>query len=116
MHGQQHLASGRRSSTLKEPLMQVLIAILSLLTFLFAYPALAQRSPEEAGFPGGGSGGPPAGRLLERLIAPCRTACFDTVRICHDTAEADALASAQSACATEIQTAQSACALLITGR
>jgi len=96
--------------------MKVLIAILSLLTFLAAHPVLAQWSPGGPGFPDGGPGRPPAGRLLERLIAPCRTACFDTVRICHDTAEADALASAQSACATEIQTAQSACALLITGR
>ena len=41
MHGQQHLASGRRPSTLKEPLMQVLIAILSLLTFLAAHPVWA---------------------------------------------------------------------------
>ena len=80
--------------------MQVLIAILSLLIFLSAQPALAQRPP----------GGPPVGRLLEQLIDPCRTTCFDTVRTCHDTAEAEALASAQSTCATEIQTAQRACA------
>ena len=102
--------SDHEPTTPKETPMNVLIAILCLVTLLSAHPALAERPHGGPGFPGPGPGGPPAGRLLERLIDPCRPACFDTARNCHDTAEAEALTSAQSSCASEIQTAQSACA------
>jgi hypothetical protein len=83
--------------------MKVPVVVLGLMILLAAHPALAQRPHE-------GPGGPPAGRLLERLIDSCRPACFDTARNCHDTAESDTLASVQSKCGSDIQTAQSMCA------
>ena len=91
--------------------MKVLIVMLSLVTLLSAHPALAERPHGGPGFPGPGPGGPPAGRLLERLIDKCRPACFDAARDCRDKAEADALVSVPSHCtSSEIPTAQSACA------
>lgn len=80
--------------------MKVLIAMLSLMTLLSAYPAWAERPHE----------GPPGGRLLDRLIDPCRAKCFDKVRTCRDGAEANALGEIQNDCSTLVQAAQSACA------
>jgi hypothetical protein len=44
-----------------------------------------------------------------RLIFPCKGDCFDAGRTCFEQAESDALACAQSTCATEITAAQTAC-------
>jgi len=90
--------------------MKALLAMLSLVTLLAAHTALAERPHGGPGFAGPRPGAPPIGGLLERLIDPCRTACLDTVRNCHDTADTEALTCIQDACATEVQTAQSACA------
>src|SRR5262245_206913 len=109
MHAVQPVESGCRPSTPQEMLMKVLVVVLGLMTLLAAHPALAQRPHGGPGFLGPGPGGPPAGRLLERLIDPCRPACFDTARNCHETAEANAMASVQSPCAAQIQVAQGVC-------
>jgi len=91
--------------------MKVLIAMLSLVVLLSAYPALAEW-PGGPGFRGPGSEG---GRLLERLIDPtkaaCRASCFDTAHTCRDDAETAMLTSvqSQSSCSGEIQMAQSKC-------
>jgi hypothetical protein len=82
--------------------MKGFIAMLSLMILLSAYPALAEPH-----------GGPPGGRLLDRLVEPCHAKCFDQVRSCRDAAEASTLNDLQSptnACATQIAVAQSACA------
>jgi hypothetical protein len=93
--------------------MKAFIAMLSLMTLLFAYPALAELPHEGLGFRGPGSEG---GRLLERLIDPtgtaCRTSCFEAARNCRDTAEATLLTSVgQNDCQKQTQNAQSACAV-----
>ncbi len=90
--------------------MKVLIAMLSLVTLLDAYPALAQWSHGGPSFAGPGPGGPPAGRLLERLIDPCRAACFDAAHGCRDSADADTLNDVQPKCQSQISTAKSVCA------
>jgi len=65
--------------------MKGLIAMLSLVTLLSAYPALAERP----------HGGPPPGGLLERLIDVA--------------AEDSASGDVQNYCSPQIQAAQSAC-------
>ena len=90
------------------------VATLSLLMLGLAVPTRA-REPSRGGFGPPGFAGPRpaggfAGRVLERLVSPCRAGCLETMRTCHDTAETDVLSCAQEACATEIETAQSACA------
>jgi hypothetical protein len=81
--------------------MKAFIAMLSLVTLLSAYPALADP-------PFGGR--QPGGRLLEKLLDPCRASCFDQMRSCRDGAEGSTLGALQQDCSTPIATAKSACA------
>jgi hypothetical protein len=88
--------------------MKAFIAMLSLATLLSAYPALAAPPFGER---------QPGGRLLEKLIDPCRTSCFDQVRSCRDVAQASALDTIQKSCGSgdsgqntsPLQAAQIAC-------
>src|SRR5215475_7250668 len=86
--------------------MKVLIAMLSLVILLSAYPALAEWPHGEPGFRGPR---PEGGRLLERLIDSCRARCFDQARTCRDAAETTMLTSVQGSCPGQIQAAQIAC-------
>src|SRR5262245_1612982 len=89
------------------------LAALPLILAAMAAP-VAGRGPggPGPGFPGGGPGphGFGSGALLERLIYPCRSACFEAARTCTDTADTPALSCAEAACASTIDTARTACA------
>ena len=85
------------------------VAALAMVCLSVAVAAWARGPRGEPGFGGPGRGGLPGGCLLERLLDPCRGACFDTARSCGEAAETDAVSCAESTCPTEIQGAQSAC-------
>ncbi len=60
------------------------------------------------GGPDGASG--PGGRLVERLVFPCRSGCFDTSRTCFQTAGSTATTCTTSRCESQIGAARTACA------
>jgi hypothetical protein len=89
------------------------LATVALMVAVSAGPVAARGpgGPGVPGFPGGGPGphGSGSSALLERLIYPCRSACFDAARTCTDTADAAALSCVGAACASTIDTARTAC-------
>jgi hypothetical protein len=90
-----------------------LFASVSLLVLALALPALAQRPRHGGlgpdGFPGPGPHGGGPGGVIAKLIFPCDAACFDTVRTCAETADAEAVSCLSAACSTEVTAAQNAC-------
>src|SRR5262245_57238536 len=58
--------------------------------------------------PDGGHGGC-SGRLIKRLVFPCRAQCVDTVKSCVGTTKNTAVTCVSAACTNEIAAAQSAC-------
>src|SRR5262249_58492074 len=70
---------------------------------------VAARGPAGPGFPGEGPGphGFGSSAVLDQLIYPCRSACFDAARTCTDTADAAGLTCVEAACGSTIHTARS---------
>jgi hypothetical protein len=78
------------------------------LTMAVAVWAHGFGGPGGPGGPGPRHGGPGSG-LVERLIDPCGSSCFDKGRTCFGAADAAALNCSQQTCDAAIQSARAAC-------
>jgi len=57
----------------------------------------------------GDRGGVHGGAVLQRLLFPCRTGCFDAADTCVEAAESAAESCAGESCASQITAARTAC-------